>query len=180
MGFERGGGAASEHRPEGGGANVGDVMGRMVTRGLRHAVQPFGARQGGGMGSWGMGFGWGVSVILTDSLMAPVAVSCFCGRVEGGAVTSQLGSCPVVDCLSATASCSHISACVVFPLLLQVPLNLLASAHFATNPALAFHQAMVATNLQCHRCEKGAGQDGGMTLDTGGGGGVCGDQPRWV
>jgi hypothetical protein len=37
---------------------------------------------------------------------------------------------------------------LLFP---QVPLNLLSSAHFTTNPALAFHQAMVATNLQCHR-----------------------------
>ncbi|KAF8060315.1 protein phosphatase 2C [Scenedesmus sp. PABB004] len=35
----------------------------------------------------------------------------------------------------------------------KVPLNLLASAHFNTNPALAFHQAMVATNLQCHRSD---------------------------
>lgn len=37
------------------------------------------------------------------------------------------------------------------PVANQVPLNLLSSPHFATNPALAFHQAMVTTNLQCHR-----------------------------
>eukprot|EP00879_Flechtneria_rotunda_P007816 GHRR01008191.1.p1 GENE.GHRR01008191.1~~GHRR01008191.1.p1 ORF type:complete len:736 (+),score=253.14 GHRR01008191.1:238-2445(+) len=35
----------------------------------------------------------------------------------------------------------------------KVPLNLVSSAHFSTNPALAFHQAMVQTNLQCHRSE---------------------------
>ena len=35
----------------------------------------------------------------------------------------------------------------------RVPGNLLASGHFAGNPALAMHNAMVATNMQCHQAD---------------------------
>lgn len=35
----------------------------------------------------------------------------------------------------------------------RVPGNLLASGHFAGNPALAMHNAMVAANMQCHQAD---------------------------
>ncbi|KAI8469911.1 MAG: phosphatase 2C-like domain-containing protein [Monoraphidium minutum] len=35
----------------------------------------------------------------------------------------------------------------------KVPSNLLVSGHFASNPALALHNSMVTTNIQCHSAE---------------------------
>ncbi len=37
------------------------------------------------------------------------------------------------------------------PVVVQVPENLLANAHFAVSPEIAYHRSMVLTNNQLHR-----------------------------